>query len=126
MWQKVQPDEHCANKCSEELAADKRTDVAQCQFAEHQAGERPDWINEARTAEMPRREYACKDCQPPASRNDDPAAVLGLRPVEQHAGDDAVAQQNENHRAEQLTLKSVQDRHLTRVNMRNGLGVVPS
>jgi hypothetical protein len=58
------------------------------------------------------REDAREHGEPPRPRDHDPAAVLSLRPVEQDAGDDPIAEQDQYGCADNLTYEHVTDHPL--------------
>jgi hypothetical protein len=97
----VEEHEHGTQERSHHLAGDVDRHLSPFDAADHRHPERHGRV-QVRAADGSGDENAAEDGERPRHRDHDPAAVLGLGSVEQHPGDDAVAQENEGPRAKDL------------------------
>jgi hypothetical protein len=65
--------------------------------------DRDGWIQMRVAANGKRHKHGADDSEPPCGRDDHPAAVLGVGSFQRYAGDDAVTEQDQRHRSDQLT-----------------------
>ena len=96
-----QPDQHRADERADHLGGDVARDLRPRKTADGGERDRDGGI-EVRATDAPDGVDADGDGDAPAGGDHDPAAVLSLRALEHDVGDDAVAEQDENHGAERL------------------------
>ena len=105
MRQVVDPDDDGAEEGAGELHGGVRDDLAEV-TGRHRGAERHGGIEMGvGAAASDRRHHSGEDCEPPAGGDGEPSGVLAFGSLQQHAGDDAVAEQYQDERPEKLSKK---------------------
>ena len=108
-----EPNERCADERAEELAGNEGRHIPPVRLVDR--GE-PDGDGGVQVSDPARdrdaREHTRHDGHRPRERDDDPAAVLRLGLVQQHAGDDSVTEQDEDSRPDDLSKEHLLDHPL--------------
>ena len=108
----IQPDQERAAEAAQHLGYDVAEDLAPGEFAgdsQAQGDRRVQVGARIRTGD----EYAAHHGEAPGEGDDDPAAALALGLVEGIAGADAVAEQDQHHRAEPLEYTFHEESHIS-------------